>query len=479
MLAPIHPYRMAPPARPSCSLEGLERVIPPTLPSLSPTPKQLLSSTRSLFLNKPLPDTPPTEEYCTAWSDTSDSENESEGESTLDSVAGPSEPRNSTELYPIFVSSGSDDFSDLVEEDGGDDHPADPAVPVHHDHHPLSLGLGPSRPSPQRFLSKESRTDSNDSCGESVLSTSAPLSVTVSEAQYGRPALWSQTRSGTNHYFREKKWDFFPELATPSALQASGKVNPGVRSGKTKRKDGRLNLAAKRRRWQSLDRAGQGLAHGVRDSIKTYVHRTLSRESTENKSTRPATAPIDLPYDQRVFQQSESTTTFQSSATLDAQLRAMSLSTVSMNDMPESPRSIRTQRSAPAPRQKQLAVPLSPYQRYGSAIWESPKKSKTRPLRMPRRSRKPADVDTSSTAFTFANPTPPLSPPFKMQLQQNTHSAVRVLQGGTSHVLVALDGAKKKIAESKDTRRRQALKSRIQLVGPIDPHDCLPDDPWI
>lgn len=444
-----HSHRMAPPVRPSRSLEGLERVIPPH------SPKQLFSPTRSdLFLNKPLPDAPI--EHSAVWSDSSDSESEGESQTTVDSVTSPSEPRNSTESYPIFVSSGSDDFTDLVDHPGPADH----------------LGLGSIRPSPPRFLSDDSRTDSVDSVA---------LSTSRSDAQYGRPSQWSQNRTGTSHYFREKKWDFFPELATPSALQACGKISPGIPPKKSRKKDGRLNLAAKRHRWHSLDRAGLGLACGVRDSIKTYVHRTLSKDSTESKgkeSPRPATAPVAHHDEQDSFPQREDVKTGpHSSLDINVPFRALSVATDSgTSEIPQSPRSIRTHRSVPTQRQKQLAVPMSPYQKYGSAIWEPPQKSK-RIVRSGRQ-RQLARADSSSPGFSDANPTPPLSPPLKMQLQQNTREAVRVLQGRTSHVLVVLDGAKKKMIESKDERRREALKSRITLVGPVDPHACLQEDAW-
>jgi hypothetical protein len=110
------------------------------------------------------------------------------------------------------------------------------------------------------------------------------LETLHSDAQYSSPSLWSQNLTGTNHYFREKKWDFFPELATPSAKQASLQTGLGLSNGKP-RKDGRFNLAAKRRGSHSPDRAGLGLAQKVRDSVKTYVHRTLlSRPTTEPKA---------------------------------------------------------------------------------------------------------------------------------------------------------------------------------------------------
>lgn len=454
-----HSHPMAPPVRPSRSLEGLEQVIPPTkFPTRS-----------DLFLNKPLPAKPvpdePAEYSSGMWSDSSDSESESE--STVDS-GSPSEPRNSTESYPIFVSSGSDDFNMV-----------DPPVPAD------ELSLGPIRSSPQRFLSGDSRTDSVLSV--SAISTASVVSGTdsvaePSDAQYGRLSHWTQGRTGTNHYFREKKWDFFPELAPSSALQASGKVSPGIKSGKSRKKEGRLNLAAKRRRWHSLDRAGLGLAHGVRDSIKTYVHRTLSKDSGESRETkakeplRPQTAPLDQSDE---HESSPRPKTQQSSMDLTFQLRTLSLSTSSTPlEPPSSPRSIHTHCSAPIQRPKQLAVPMSPYQTYGSAIWETPKKSKSKQTLYLEPN---TYASPSSPGFTYANPTPPLSPPFKAQLQQNTRNAARALQGGTSHVLVVLDGAKRKISESKDERRREALKSQIKLIGPVNlnPHSYGQADPWV
>jgi hypothetical protein len=451
--------------------------------------KSPYSPTRSdLFLNKPLPakplpDAPP--EYSAMWSDSSDDDSDNESEISVDStVAGPSEPRNSTESYPIFVSSGSDDYGDMV------DHPA-PADPSSHPDG-VSLGLIRSSSPPTIAEESRSRTDSVQSLVESVCesdveeeeseSDSANNSTTSrSDAQYGRLSQWSQNRSGTNHYFREKKWDFFPELATPSAQAgqsgvAGGRTSPALRSVKSRKKDGRLNVS-KSRRWHSLDKAGLGLAYGVRHSIKTYVHRTLSRDSTEAKAKeapRPSTAPVDVlegspfhrPEDIKVIPHSD----------VNIQLRTLSISTAStaseMDPSPASPRSFQ--------RQKQLAVPMSNYQKYGPAIWESPKKSKKKT------SHKQMYTGTQSTPtsptvpqFSIANPTPPLSPPLKLQLQNGSREAVRVIQGGKSQVLFALDGAKKRMAESKDERRREQLKAQIKLIGPVNPHTYMQADPWV
>jgi hypothetical protein len=393
----------------------------------------------------------PEPEYSGMWSD-SDSDDDDDDNSTVDSLASPSEPRYSTESYPIFVSSGSDDF-DLA------DHPT-PADP-------LDAIVAPQRPLPPR-------TDSSQS------NISALTSNSNSDTQYGRPSQWSQTqtqtqpqatRPGTNHYFREKKWDFFPELATPGSLPAtaaSGRVSPSLRNGKTRKKEGRLGLSTRRKRWNSLDRPGMGGLAQARESFKTYVHRTLSRDSPDTPKAkepqRPSTAqPTSLQQRRGLSVKPLDS----SSLDVNMQLRALSLHTMassSASEMPDSPRS---------PRQKQLAVPMSPYQKYGSAIWETPKKSKKR-----NNAKQPA-ASRSASHLVYTNPTPPLSPPLKTQLQQNTRDAVRALQDGTSHMFFAFDGAKKKMSESKDERRRELLKSQIKLVGPVNPHTCSQADPWL
>ncbi|KOS39488.1 hypothetical protein ACN38_g9686 [Penicillium nordicum] len=445
---------MAPPVRPSRSLEGLERVIPP----LSPLSPQF--STRSdLFLNKPLPAKPLSEEpECSAmWSDSSDSDTES----TLDSITG-SEPRHSADSYPIFVSSGSD-FDDLV------DHPAPSADQL--------LRLSPQPP--------HKRTDStNLNIRPLIVEPSVSVSSSFSDTQHGRPSYWTQNRTGTNHYFREKKWDYFPELA-PSALQASGRISPSLVTPNNKpRKMGNpLDFAKGKYRWHSLDRGGLG---GVRDSIKTYVHRTLSRDSTadNNKSKeipRPATAPMGHHLNDVGGTLGTTTPTPQlSSLALDTNVavRVTSVDTSSSSEYdytnhkfhlqtpisPTSPTSISTPTT---PRPKQLAVPLSPYQKHGPVIWESPK-SKKRNVQFPRYKFSPdsaADPSSSSAPdLSYAKASPSLSPPSKQSLH-NTRGVFL--------------GAKKKIAEAKDDRRREQLKAQIKLVGPVNPHTYVQSDPWV
>ena len=68
-------------------------------------------------------------------------------------------------------------------------------------------------------------------------------------AHYGRFSTLPDNQVQQDHsspYFRDKKWDFFPELATP---QSSGRSSPG--SGKNV-KAGRLNVTAKQPKWYSI-----------------------------------------------------------------------------------------------------------------------------------------------------------------------------------------------------------------------------------
>ncbi|KAF3390466.1 hypothetical protein F1880_009284 [Penicillium rolfsii] len=497
MLSTNYPYaRSLPPVRPSRSLEGLERVIPPSTPASSYphtmtmgySPAALYKSPYSpnrsdLFLNKPLPAKPlpdaPLE--CSAmWSDSSDDDSDDESEVSVDStVAGPSEPRYSTESFPIFVSD-SDEYGGLVDHSATVDSRSDPEG--------VSLGL--IRPSSPPTIAEDSlRTDAVQSPVESMCESEVESEIdstnssatSRSDAQYGRISQWSQNRSGTNHYFREKKWDFFPELATPSAQagqssMGGGRTTPAMRSVKSRRKNVRLNVS-KTRQWHSHDKAGLGLAHGVRHSIKTYVHRTLSRDSTEAKAKeapRPATAPVDVLEGHAFHRPADNKLTPHSD--INMQLRTLSISTASTaSDVPASPASPHSFQ----PRPKQLAVPMSNYQKYGPAIWESPKKAKKTSQKQLYTGTQSTPTSPTAAQFSIANPTPPLSPPLKLQLQNGSREAVRVIQGGTCQVLCALDGAKKRMAESKDERRREQLKAQIKLIGPVNPHTYMQANSWV
>lgn len=439
MLSTFSYSPMAPPVRPSRSLDGLERVVPPHSPN---------SFTPDLFLNKPLPARPEEPESSAMWSDSSDSE------STVDSLV-PSEP-NSADSYPIFVS-GSDDF--LTDQAPSADHLALPGSPLP----PL-----------------DKCTDAIDIViDESIVQPSAS---SLSDSPPDRPAYWTQ-RTGANHYFREKKWDYFPELA-PSTLNGT---SSNMSAPKSRKKGSALEFAKGKYRWHSLDRGGLG---GVRDSIKTYVHRTLSRDGPPEPKPRETPRPVTAPMDHHLSDASsilgpkgwEPQQPQTLALDTDAAVRAVSVATSpdaeydytkkmfhlqtpispTFSAFPVSPVS---DSSPSTPRQKQLAVPLSPYQKHGPAIWDEPKKSKKN-VQFPKYRSSPNSSEPSSSSapeLSFAK-SASSSPPLK-QLQENTRGV--------------LMGAKRKIAESKEDRRREQLKSQIKLIGPVNPHTYVRSDPWV
>ncbi|KAF7177349.1 hypothetical protein CNMCM7691_005308 [Aspergillus felis] len=467
--------RQAPPVRPSRSLEGLEQVVPPRVPQPPARP--------TLQLDKPLPDLPSQVRSLpdasemrgsTAWSD------ESSTISSVDSDGSRNrESTHSTESYPVFVRSASDDLAGLV------DHP--PVSSLDHAEPIVDPCRKPSTIasySPSLSLSQHGLSVSNDD-------------------RYGSPPEWAQKRAGPNHYFREKKWDFFPELATPSALGpgAAGRFPP---TSSRKRNGNKLHLSSfefgrNRRRSNTSERGTLTLAHEVRDSIRSYVHRTLSKRSAEKDKSkrpgRPATAPSFFP-PKYASSQGGATSSDRSyygtsreessPVDIDIRMRTLSISTAST----ASERWVESPKPVPLHRTKQLAVPITPYQKYGAAIWDKSggtKRVSYRPNHQVKfskhqRSIYPASTQKSKSSpdFTASNPTAPLSPPVRSVIQQNTREAMRVLQDGTTQVLDVLGEAKKKVIRSSVDRRRMQLKSQIKLIGPVNPYTTYGRvDSWI
>ncbi|RAL12303.1 uncharacterized protein BO97DRAFT_405644 [Aspergillus homomorphus CBS 101889] len=396
----------------------------------------------------------------TAWSDDSSMVSSFYGSRRFSEV--------STESYPVFVRSGSDDLTELV------------------DHPPASAPIDHYR-------------------------DSKPLAITATflhDDQVDRPAPWTVKCTGPNHYFREKKWDFFPELAPQSALPP----RPTNQAAASRKKScSRLNLAVfdfskSRGRWSSSDKGGRALAHDVRDSIRSYVQRRLSKHSVDRDTARPSSRP-ELHRDTRPETQPDlRPDTVLSNHTQD---RAPSLEWTLSKErtdvvsplMPPSPMEFpssdrrlsggssrstvgsRVKRPPPLTlRKKQPAVPLSPYQKYGASIWEKPGREKRISYRQNRQVRFPkyGKKSPSTPKGFISSATPPLTPPARSQLQQNTRDYVKAFHHGTSHLLGALGGARKKITGTKLERRHSQLKSQIRLIGPVSPYNTQGQtDPWV
>ncbi|KAJ5623352.1 hypothetical protein N7490_011957 [Penicillium lividum] len=392
--------RMAPPLYSSHSLEGMEQVVPPKMMYFTPHRSELL-------MNKPLPGRPvpimmldsPTE-YSAMYSD-SDSD-----ESTLDeSLQSPSISSSySRDNLPIFVRSNSDDFTNL------NDRPTQEQT----------LEPSPLPPHPER----------TDSPVESPVSIDIDASSIIlgTSAHYGRPVDWTRTRIDSSHYFREKTWDFFPELATPSLTRpTTGRESPASRrTGK----EGRLNVSAKQPKWYSMHSSTWKPA--VRDSIKSYVNKTLARDNEEEKDT--PNVPRNLP-----------------SRRFTAPMGPLSAHPLQLWVTTKSLMMISSNRTV---------------------AFEQPRSSPLTPKEKKRGMLKKLRRATSSPEY-FAHATPPLSaPPVPKIGPQYKRQTLGALQ-------TSFDDAKKRMTETPDDRRRELLKSQIKFVGAVNPHLCAPHpDPW-
>lgn len=387
------------------------------------------------------------------------------------------------------------------------------------------------------------------------------LKAFVSEELYGRhvhflPPTWSSSsRIATSHYFREKKWSFFPELAMPSQLQMEkmpGKWGPFMAT--TAKNNGR-------KMTDKYHGKIKGTVHGFRDSIKYFhLNRKLMKEAAcsglappldedngnRNKKGKLAEKPPSG--HSRVMTASSSTSyssprlhgSFTSSSASSSRDEPRNYGSWESSGLPYRHRGRRSdtcdgeletgstskyktrtesrdkvkRRSDDADNEaygqqhlttrtygrtsstnlpKQRAVPLSPYQKYGPAIWESHKSPRKRHVRFARTHRSSSSASSSmhsstgesqSTAASSVDDssdsyyriTPPPKSPYRTRSNISMKTTVDGRRNrGPSQVL---GDAKKMITESKADRRREELKAQIKLVGPLNAHTFYRREEW-
>ena len=121
-------------------------------------------------------------------------------------------------------------------------------------------------------------------------------------------------------------------------------------------------------------------------------------------------------------------------------------------------------------RQKQLAIPPSPYQKYGAAIWGAELKETKRP----RRAQHAAGLAQSSkkTSASQPNKAKKLEKiyPHRRSAPPQSIDLMKAFQSGRRQIIKSLDDTKHRLRRSASERRREALKKSITLVGPTDPY---------
>jgi hypothetical protein len=381
-------------------------------------------------------------EDSTAWSD--DSSTDVSFDTRRQSDA-------SMESYPVFVRSASDDLTDFAENSTVSIDRASPGKPN-------------NKPGP------------------------SPLALTTLSVDHHerRPFLLAK-RAAPNHYFREKKWDFFPELATPSELPSG---YPNFPSNTRKQNSSRLNLSAldftkKGSRWTASEKRTR--THDMRNSIRSYVQRRLSKHSVDKdkpkRRPRPSTAPSEFRENLRSSRKTASSnySNYSDHGSIGSQenfldlsdMKRLSVSTHSSVD--ENQKQLE---SMAFHIKEQQNVTIAPIQKHGSALWEKPGREKRISYRQKSNVRFPRYQKRTSSFRLDLNSRDP--PPACSPLHQSTRLCVRALQDGTSYVLIALDGARQRIIQAQVDRRRRHLKSKIKLIGPVNPYTTYGRvDPWI
>jgi hypothetical protein len=305
----------------------------------------------------------------------------------------------------------------------------------------------------------------------------------LSEEQYGVGMHMARA----NHYFREKKWEMFPELA-PQSVTRTGPA------------------PARSHKWEIKLKRRQGIYHGLAPSaghgfqlnlqpIRDYVQQTqqtlVKKTSNIRLRKKPSQVSVSLPKHTRKASTSSTDSDLssltepmdnvqmqRSLAEVRERMRAMSLwSHADSSEENLTAISGRTRRQ----NTKKTGIPPNPPWRL-RAKHRSPTRFGTEKPRSPHYVNFTRQYGSPTSAeprlYPDRNPLSPTS----TQSQSSALSlpeCTKALQKKTSHVFSAIDGAKKKIAESRASRRREELKKHIRIIGPIEHYPDGTVNQWL
>lgn len=196
---------------------------------------------------------------------------------------------------------------------------------------------------------------------------------------------------------------------------------------------------------------------GIRESVRAYVRYKLQRKRngvTKERERVMSIASAKYPgmltakeYDRRFSTDSRRQSVQQSVASIYNRI-----SRLSMSGLPSPSKEAKQQ---PRTRRKQRAISPSPYQKYGAAVWQAPKRQK----RTKRRSA-PAETVTGEKTDSRLTGQPSRS--------VNPVEVADAFKSGRNQILDALHDTKQRLKRSLYQKRRDDLKQRIRLVGPSD-----------
>jgi hypothetical protein len=336
----------------------------------------------------------------------------------------------------------------------------------------------------------------------------------LTEEQYGV----STHLSKANHYFREKKWEIFPELAPPQAqsVRYNGSPVSSTASSSTS-KSARRNLVRPRlpRGFSRQQIYHQGEVFGIDlKPVASQIQQTLVNKKSQLQlrlMKKPSQEGEEEEEETEVRVSVVPRSRNNSSSTNDSDTTTL----IGIVDSSDIKRSIAMVR--------QRMREMSPWSRPGSSdddshegsisLWKSTSTSvlnlvstletKVQGSKLAKTFSQPVDVHLSDAASEIESvhdnshdnhddPEPELEPepepipqalpkirgkPIKPILAIQTHfdSSVvslpecnKTIRAKSSYILIAFDGAKKKLAAVKAARRRAELKKNLHVVGPMD-----------
>lgn len=197
---------------------------------------------------------------------------------------------------------------------------------------------------------------------------------------------------------------------------------------------------------------------GIRDSVRAYVRHKMQKKRDSGKKERKMVMLAASAKYPGMLTAKEHDRKFSSGSRKDSIQQGISAVYDKISKLSVSGPSGQTkdENTQPRGRQKQLAIPTSPYQKYGAAVWEAPKRQK----RVKRASDPPKSKSTKKNSD-------------EGQIQRPSTSAhpgdvVGAFKNGRSQIIHALDDTKHKLTRSNSERRREALKQSIRFVGRTD-----------
>ena len=108
--------------------------------------------------------------------------------------------------------------------------------------------------------------------------------------------------------------------------------------------------------------------------------------------------------------------------------------------------------------QKQLAIPLTPYQKYGAAVWRNSQRKKKHHVRAARTTQQSVKLVAGIRRFpTQSRRRDPL---------QKSSEIFNAFQDGRDQILSALDETKNRIGKTNSEKRQEAMKKAIMLSTP-------------